>query len=334
HLSTHRSGLPRMPVNINHANANDPYNEYDAALGREFLGYCELIGRPGGTYQYSNLGVSLLGQWIADLQETTYEKLLQQRIAGPLKTKDLTITLTESQKKRFAAPHRVYGVPGNPWNFAMPGAGGIRANIRDMMTFAAANLDCPDNDLGRAMQLAWKKHRDGGGGTPFAMGLGWHISRDGKTRWHNGQTGSYQSMMLINRELKCAVVVLSNTASAPQVDQLGEQLIQLCAGATIQPQTIQAPTQVSAEAMQRLVGKYALTPFVVFTVSIQDGNLMVEITNQAVQRVFPTSDTHWAYRGVDASLDFKLPDDGGPASELILNQFGIQQNAKRVPEKK
>ena len=63
------------------------------------------------------------------------------------------------------------------------------------------------------------------------MGLGWHIAGDGSTRWHNGQTGGYHSMMLVNRRLGAASIVLSNTAT-PEVDQLGEQIIQMLAGQT------------------------------------------------------------------------------------------------------
>ena len=56
---------------------------------------------------------------------------------------------------------------------------------------------------------------------------------------------------------------------------------------------------------------------------------MVGITNQPTQQVFPDSKTHWSYRGVKATLEFKLPDEG-PAKSLILHQNGIKQTAKRM----
>ena len=83
--------------------------------------------------------------------------------------------------------------------------------MRDMMRFAKAQLNPPTGPLGDAIELAWKQHSDADESGP-AMGLGWMIAGDGQTRWHNGGTGGSSSAIFINRELKCAVIVLSNTS--------------------------------------------------------------------------------------------------------------------------
>jgi hypothetical protein len=56
---------------------------------------------------------------------------------------------------------------------------------------------------------------------------------------------------------------------------------------------------------------------------------MVGITNQPTQEVFPDSPTRWSYRGVDATLEFKLPKTG-PARSLVLHQNGVEQIARRI----
>ena len=56
---------------------------------------------------------------------------------------------------------------------------------------------------------------------------------------------------------------------------------------------------------------------------------MVGITNQPTQEVFPDSPTRWSYRGVDATLEFKLPKTG-PARSLVLHQNGAEQTARRI----
>jgi hypothetical protein len=208
--------------------------------------------------------------------------------------------------------------------------------MRDMMRFAKAQLTPPTGKLGDAIELAWKQHRDADASGP-AMGLGWVIAGDGQTRWHNGQTGGSHAALFINRELKCAVVVLCNTAVG-EVDQLATQLVLKAAGQEIKPESTETSDQESGELAicpelrRRLVGRYQLAPNFIFDVRDRDGHLMVSITNQPTQEVYPDSPTRWSYRGVDATLEFKLPKIG-PARSLILHQNGIEQTANRINDK-
>jgi hypothetical protein len=214
--------------------------------------------------------------------------------------------------------------------------------MRDMMRFARAQLTPPSGPLGEAIELAWKQHTKADGSSS-AMGLGWMIAGDGQTRWHNGQTGGSHSALFISRDLKCAVVVLCNTAVTNEIDQLAIQIVQKAAGQESRPQPKAKPKTkpsvpsdpdseklaIDANLRSRLVGRYQLAPNFIFTVSDRDGHLMVAITNQPTQEVFPDSPTRWSYRGVDATLQFQLPKTG-PANSLILNQNGIQQTAQRL----
>jgi hypothetical protein len=166
------------------------------------------------------------------------------------------------------------------------------------------------------------------------MGLGWIIAGDGQTRWHNGETGGSHAALFVNREIKCAVVVLCNTAT-DEVDELAIQLVRKAAGGEAAQQPADTPDHepgevtIGAELRGRLVGRYQLTPDFIFDVQDVDGRLMVGITNQATQEVFPDSPTRWSYRGVDATLEFKLPKTG-PARSLVLHQNGAQQTAHRI----
>jgi hypothetical protein len=77
------------------------------------------------------------------------------------------------------------------------------------------------------------------------------------------------------------------------------------------------------------VGRYQLTPNFIFDVNDRDGHLMVGITNQPTQEVYPDSATRWFYRGVEATLEFKLAKTG-PAKSLVLHQNGAKQLAQRI----
>ena len=313
----------------------NPYRDYDSKKAAAFLNQYELPRQPGKSQEYSNFGVSVLGYLVAAKAGKSYEQLLRERIAVPLQMTDCTVSLSSDQTKRLATPHDKFGSAASTWTFAdLPGAGGVHATMRDMMRFAKAQLNPPSGPLGEAIELAWKQH-SAADASGSAMGLGWMIAGDGQTRWHNGQTGGSHSAIFINRELKCAVVVLCNTAVANEVDQLAMQLVMKAAGQDVKPGPSDTPKRdpaklaIDAKLRGRLVGRYQLTPDFIFDVQDHDGHLMVGITNQPTQEVFPDSPTRWSYHGVDAKLEFNLSKTG-PARSLILHQNGANQTANRI----
>ena len=202
-LSTHISGLPRMPTNFSDANPENPYVDYGSEKMFDFLNSHDLSRKPGIAEKYSNLGVGLLGVLLSRKQSTDYPSLLQSRIAKPLDMSDTATSINADQTKRLAPPNDASCKPAMSWDFdAMAGAGGIRSTINDMLKFAQANLDAPDNEIGKALELAFTQQRKPKGLGSKPMGFGWMINSGSETRWHNGQTGGYHSMMFVNRKKK------------------------------------------------------------------------------------------------------------------------------------
>src|SRR5687768_4364969 len=60
-LATQSSGLPRLPSNLKPASVANPYADYTVANLYEFLSGYTLTRDIGSQYEYSNLGVGLLG---------------------------------------------------------------------------------------------------------------------------------------------------------------------------------------------------------------------------------------------------------------------------------
>ena len=330
HLATHNSGLPRMPNNWQPADAANPYVDYSRELLTAFMSGVKPDEKPNKATAYSNVGCGLLGDLLSLKAGVRYEELLKRTIAIPLKMNDTTIKLSEEQLARIAPPHNVALEPDNLWDFdALAGAGGIRSTVPDMLKFIEANLQPPATELGKAIDLAWKQQVPPRGGQ-FAMGLGWHIARDGSTRWHNGQTGGYHSAMFVSRPLKAGVIVLSNTATG-EVDRIGESIIQILAGMDVKPREFGEGKKIDVNTMERLAGKYQLFPNFVLDVRVNGDRLMVQATNQPALRVYPESETRWKYRVVEAEITFELP-KAGPAESLTLQQGGRKMRGARVKD--
>lgn len=332
HLATHTSGLPRLPDNLQPADPNNPYADYSGEQLIEFLRTYQPRKKPGEEIAYSNLGAGLLGELLARERQTDYKTLLKTRVADRLKLVDTAIVLDPQQQRRFAAPHSEGGAPGHNWDIdTLAGAGAIRSSAEDVLKFARAYLDPPEGKLGAAIEMSWLIHQKPIAKDDFAMGLGWHVARDGVTRWHNGQTGGYHGSLFVSREYNAAVVVLANTATF-EVDSLAEQLMRMVAGSDEKPRSFEKTIAVAPRKMQRYVGQYQLGPQAVFTVSVDGDKLLVGLTGQPTFRVYPRSETEWFYKVVDATLIFHV-DKSGQCQSVELLQNGIRQTAKRIPQK-
>jgi D-alanyl-D-alanine-carboxypeptidase/D-alanyl-D-alanine-endopeptidase len=329
-LSTHASGLPVLPDNVKPADPNNPYADYQKDDLYAFLKSHKLARAPSKKYEYSNLAVGLLGSLLADQQHTDYATLLRERITNPLGMTSTAITLTPEQKARLAPPYAAVGVPYKNWDLpTLAGAGAIRSTVGDMLLFAQSNITPPQGDLGRAIELAWDIHQIPSAKGDFAMGLGWHIAHDGSTRWHTGQTGGYHSMVLVNREMGSAVVLLANTATG-EVDTLAQDVIRMLAGVSVEPRKFEKSIAVAPEVMQKFAGQYEIIPEFVLTVTVDDGKLIVGATGQPTFEVYARSETEWYYKVVDATLIFKFNSDG-QCESLELLQNGARQIARRKP---
>ncbi len=92
-LSTHTSGLPRLPSNMKFKDPRNPYADYSVDDLYQFLSSYTLRHDPGSDqkgseFEYSNLGGGLLGHLLANRAGTDYESLIGSRITGPLSMPD------------------------------------------------------------------------------------------------------------------------------------------------------------------------------------------------------------------------------------------------------
>ncbi|WP_441250595.1 serine hydrolase domain-containing protein [Kitasatospora sp. McL0602] len=148
-LATHTSGLPRLPPGLLRtalpAWHSNPYAAYSAEELRRALDRTR-VRPPGRHLRYSNYGVGLLGQLLAERAGATYPELLTARVCGPL---GLTGTGCEPGE---AVGHR-HGRPMPPWQVpALPGAGAVRSTARDLLRYLTAHLDPAGTPLAAALR--------------------------------------------------------------------------------------------------------------------------------------------------------------------------------------
>jgi CubicO group peptidase (beta-lactamase class C family) len=172
-LATQSSGLPRLPNNMHPANMLNPYADYTVQQLYDFLSHYELTRDIGSQFEYSNLGVGLLGHVLALRAEKSYEALLTERILEPLGMHDTRITLTPEMREHLAPGHAGNGTPVPNWDLpTLAGAGALKSTANDMAKFLAANLDSTSGRVARALAFAHAPRRDAGS-DELKIGLVW-----------------------------------------------------------------------------------------------------------------------------------------------------------------
>ncbi len=326
-LASQTSGLPRMPDNFAPKDPTNPYADYNSDRLMEFLRKYQLMRTPG-KYEYSNLGVGLLGYILAKQAGKPYEKLVVDTICDPLKMSDTRIKLSDEQRKRLAPPYNGDLDDEKNWDFdALAGAGALRSTANDLLKFAAASLSHDGRPVMKAIHTAWMPHYGKPG--EIRVGLCWQLARDGVTWWHNGQTGGYSSAIFVYPPQKMAVVVLCNTSSE-HTTPLAEKILQTMLGMKPEPIAVRKTVTVDPAILKSYEGTYALSLFFAITISAEDGKLMAQATGQQKCQVYPSSDTEFFYKLVNAQLKFEKGDDG-KFSKLVLHQNGQDNTGIRIP---
>ncbi|MDO8501194.1 MAG: serine hydrolase domain-containing protein [Gemmatimonadaceae bacterium] len=225
-LATQTSGLPRLPDNFKPADLANPYADYSVSQLYQFLSNYTLQRDIGSRYEYSNLGVGLLGHILALRAGESYETLLRERILDPLGMHDTRIELTPPMKSRMAQGFDAEGTPRHLWDLpTLAGAGALRSTANDMLKFLAANLDSAQSPLGDVLAQARARSRDADR-PGNSIGLGWHILNlfGSPITWHNGGTGGFRAFIGMDELRHRGVIVLSNSTRNP--DDIGFHLLE------------------------------------------------------------------------------------------------------------
>lgn len=158
-LAVQDSGLPwntprqEVLLQLNSGEPNfEAYKKESSAFTTEklyaFLATHELDHAPGEKFQYSNVGMSLLGHAIERAAGRNYGSLVVDRICLPLRMTDTCLTLTTEQKTRLAQGHMVDGSVAKFWKLqAMKPAGGLLSTTNDMLKFLGANIGLINSHL-------------------------------------------------------------------------------------------------------------------------------------------------------------------------------------------
>jgi CubicO group peptidase (beta-lactamase class C family) len=276
-LATHHSGFPRMPANFHSVQPDNPFADFHVADLYDFVAKHGVRKPADAAFAYSNLGVGLLGQVLADRAQMSYADLVKTEVTDPLGLKDTVVSLSPEQRSRFLQGYNNFsegpdgyrkiphagGDPVPPWDFdALAGCGALHSSAEDMLAYLEANLhpETKGGVLSAALRETHKLHADvelgPGVGPGVRIGLAWIHTPDG-SYFHDGGSLGFTSFVVFNPKEDYAAIVLSNSISAELV---GAHIRQRLAGLPAHSlASVNIPPSGGTRGLLRLFAAYWIT---------------------------------------------------------------------------
>ena len=295
-----------MPSNFAPKDPSNPFADYTVEQLYQFLSGYELTRDPGEKYEYSNLGVGLLGHALSLRAGMSYEALVKARITGPFEMTSTSITLTPDMKARFAVGHNGNLKPVPAWDLpTLAGCGALRSSANDMLKFLAANLGYTHTPLDAAMaaEISIRRPTDA---PRVEIAYGWHVITKGDRSiiWHNGGTGGYRTFMGFDPKTRAGVVVLSNTSTPTGVDDIAVHLLNTTFPLATFDTKERKAIPVDSKLFDNYIGRYQMAPNFVLSITRDGDHLYAQATGQGRFEIFPEAEKEYFAKIANIQMTF------------------------------
>ncbi len=219
HLANHTSGLlhelPDLSKYRSSFEVLKMYNNYTDNNFLEDLHHVTIDTLPGTRYQYSNVGVKLLGIILEHIYHMSFGDLLNKYITQPFDMKTTIPSFQISDTTCYMKGYDENGdiMPHNNFNM-FGGSGAILSTVNDMILYMQQNI----SEKNSAVKLS---HNLTSGTSKQGMGLCWEIKLDNKHGtefWKDGGALGFRSYCIVIPQQQAGIIWLSNKSG------LGEEL--------------------------------------------------------------------------------------------------------------
>ena len=284
---------------------------------------------PGTKFAYSNSGYYLLAVIIESASGKTYAEFLQENIFARLGMKQ-----TGHFDDREIVRNRADGYslkddrPANALYFhpsQLLGTGSLWSTTEDLLLF--------DQALYTEKLLEGKTLAEMFGQKQADYGYGWQVAPLFGRRLvaHGGDTFGFMGVLQRFTDDRVTVVLLSNKGYM-NILTLARDLPAIVFGEKYQLPKKPTAFAVGEKILNQYVGEYRLSENTVFTITLEDGKLMIQNSSNTRPKgaLFAESETTFRRAGVDATFTFER-DAGGHVTKIVIrNVNGLTTSAQKT----
>jgi CubicO group peptidase (beta-lactamase class C family) len=315
---------------------------------------------PGTRYAYSGEGIDLAQLVVETVMAKSLTVLMQENLYRPLPMNRTSMVWESRFESDFANGYDEYGRSLGPERRSIPdAAGSMQTTLRDYATFLSALMQQKilNTRTFGTMQNAQISIRSAHQFPSLASetttandkirlryGLGWGLysSPYGKALFKEGHAEGWRHLALFFRN-GSGILIMTNSSNG---EGIFKPLIDSVLGATSFPFDWEGYTpynllpplpklkehkkvSLTLAQLNRLVGRYALPPNVVLSVTVEDGRLFVQENDEPKQELLPESPQDFYSANSSDECTFK-PAEGDAAQVLVLHLGGKDVELKRL----
>lgn len=345
HLIHHTGGLPDYMGLL-----DSLFDKKKIATNKDII---ELLGKhkppvvfaPNTKFEYSNTGYALLASIIEKISGTSYAKFLKKEIFDPIGMKHTLVYNRRYAPKTienyaygyvYNDSTQQYLLPDNfeptkmvVWLDGIVGDGCVNSTINDLYLWDRALHNKKLISAKGYQELFTESLLQDSTSTKYAFG--WTVDTHptfGKVIAHNGGWPGYVSRIERHTDNDKTIILLQNhhNVTIPHKD-IRHILYNIPLAKIKERKEINLPM----EKLQKLVGKYSITPEMSMTISLKNGQLFAQVTGQGAIPIYPESELFFFIKIVDAQIMFET-DGNNNIIKLYLLQNQQKIEAQKIIE--
>jgi CubicO group peptidase (beta-lactamase class C family) len=283
---------------------------------------------PGTKYSYSNSGYMLLGYIIEKVTRKPYTQVVREYIFTPARMVHTGFDFKNKRDNNKATGYNALskketlpaGIVDSTVSFA---AGAIFSTIGDLYLWDQllyTNTLLSKTSLAHAF-------------TPyktFGYGYGWLIDSVAgrKIVQHSGGIFGFSSFILRNITDSSVVILLDNKSSAG-LAEMAANLNAVVNNIPFAPATQKNEIILPDSVLQQYAGEYELAANFIIKITVENGTLKAQATNQPMFELFATRQDYFFLKAVRAEVEF-LRDTNSKVEKLVLHQGGRDTPGKKI----
>lgn len=277
--------------------------------------------RPGSKYRYSGGGYTVMQLLIADVSGKSFESYMQTQVLDVLGMKSSTYAqhVPAALAPRMASAHRSDGsrIPGKRHIYPEMAAAGLWTTPSDLAQYLLYVQAAVRGSTGPLLNASLAKElvtRQNGGG----HGLGPTVSEDGEfARFgHGGVDEGFDASSLGYIAQGKGVVIMANANFAQSLfDEITASVARAYSWPGFPQQEQLTAQRISKSLLERVPGKYQLSPQTVAELRARDGRLFFSTFDGGIFEVFAQSEAE-LFTPVMGPATFRLVEADGKVTAL------------------
>jgi CubicO group peptidase (beta-lactamase class C family) len=271
-------------------------------------------------------------QCLIDVTKTPFPKLLHDTVLDPLgmthSTYDqpLPADLLRSAATPYLANYKP--VPGGPHIYPELAAAGLWSTPSDLARYAIEIQRGLQGKSNRVLSQDMIRQMLTSGMGNWGLGIQIGGAPSNPFFTHGGVDEGFESLLVAYENTGEGAVVMTNARGGTA---LAEEIIRSIAveyGWPDHQATVRTAVSVDPKILAGYAGTYEIGPNFDLVVTVEDGRLVTQATNQPKFPLLAESDTKFFPIAFEAQLEF-VKDDQGKVTHVILHQNGRDTKAPR-----